>query len=393
MATAYSRNLMEKILPKIQQYEATTGRKVSRSMLDSLFRQELEVLGEQDLRSRAVELQQKNIESDQAFRDKQLKSQEAANAISGVVGTGTAVGQMYLTNKYLNKPSGVPTTTTTPAISNADITAASGNFSSPTYAGSGINAGAQPTGPAVGGQTALSTTAAPAYDAGAMAAYDASLAEGAASGVGSTAGTTATGTGAGSAIGTAATGAGYAYAGYQLSRLLQNKVAPWAKRHLGDNWETHGFTFQPAAMAGDLVGGKAGRTIANILDPAGSILSGATSNVAEKTGTIICGELHRQGFISDRKRRYGAMYGKNVGREVYQGYLIAAEPVVERMKHSKPYTMLIAFFALPAINEIISRVNPRVKGSIFGSVVLHFGIQYCLRKYDESRDSILGEVA
>jgi hypothetical protein len=108
-----------------------------------------------------------------------------------------------------------------------------------------------------------------------------------------------------------------------------------------------------------------------------SLFTGGSKN------TIICTELHRQGRITDRQRRYGLMYGKQVGYEVYAGYLNAAWPVVERMRESKWYSRLVELIAKPTIREIAHRVNPREKGSIFGSIVLHFGIRICLRVYDE----------
>ena len=392
MATSYSKNLVDKILPKIQQYEATTGRKVSRSMMNSLFRQELDVMAERDAQTRALDIQQQTLD----LNKQTAADTKSANKAAGVTGAVSSAGQLYLGYKYLTKPdSGTYT--------GPDASATTGGFANGnTGTGPAFSEapGAQPTTPAVGGQTAAAT--APAYDAGGMAGYDAgydAFAGGTSdAAAGSTTGSAATGATEGasatgsSALGTAGTTAAYAYAGYQASRLMQNKVAPWAKEHLGDNWEKHGFTFQPAALIGDAIGGKTGRTVANILDPAGNVLWGATSNVAEKTGTIICGELHRQGIITDRQRRHGMMFGKLVGEETYGGYLIAASPVVERMRKSWLYTMFIAFFALPAIAEISHRVNPKEEGSIFGSIVLHFGIPYCVRKYHEVYD-IVAEVA
>ena len=111
------------------------------------------------------------------------------------------------------------------------------------------------------------------------------------------------------------------------------------------------------------------------------------------TDTIICGELYRQGLITNRQKRYGMMFGREVGEEVYQGYLIAAAPIVTRMQRSKMFTRFIAFFAIPTVREIAHRTNPREKGSILGAIVLHFGIPHCLRTFDEHVGSFVEEVA
>ena len=97
--------------------------------------------------------------------------------------------------------------------------------------------------------------------------------------------------------------------------------------------------------------------------------------------TVICSELYRQGLVTDRQRRYTGFYGVIAGDPIYTGYLIFAEPIVKRMKKSKMYTKLIAFFVIPAINEICHRLNPSIKGSLFGAVVLDAGIRHCRRVY------------
>lgn len=144
----------------------------------------------------------------------------------------------------------------------------------------------------------------------------------------------------------------------------------------------------PEAVLGSAAEHVAGKGAGWVIEPVGHF----GDLIVKGTSTIICTELHRQNMITDRQRRYGMMFGKKVGEEVYQGYLIAATPVVERMRRSRSYTLLIAFFALPALREIAHRVNPREKGSLFGTCVLHFGIPYCIRKLDESPDPI-GEAA
>jgi len=127
---------------------------------------------------------------------------------------------------------------------------------------------------------------------------------------------------------------------------------------------------------------KESKLLGWVVDPVGHL----ADSISKATDTIICTELNRQGLITERMRRYGMMFGRQVGEEVYQGYLIAATPVVERMRRSRMFSRLVAFFAIPALKEIAHRINPRNRGNLLGAVVLHFGIPYCLRMLDRQAD-------
>lgn len=67
-------------------------------------------------------------------------------------------------------------------------------------------------------------------------------------------------------------------------------------------------------------------------------------------GTIICTELHRQGYISDEVYEADKEAGKYVRENmplVMDGYLFLAAPIVRGMRKSKLFTKAVAFWAVP----------------------------------------------
>lgn len=387
MATAYSRSLVDKILPKIQQYEATTGRKVSKTMLDSLFRQELDVLGEQDYRSRALELQQSNIESERAFRERQLKTGGRAAAISGAADIASAGATGYLAYKYLSKPThtAVPDAfATTGGFTGGEIGVGPAFTEAPSAVAPGAGAGGaqlavEPavTGAAGAASGAQAAAAVPAYDAASLAAYDLAMAEGAATGVGSTAGTGAAElTGVMPSLGPVGAG----IAGSMLLGKSFDKILPGGG---GVGRVVGGVAGGAAAGAAFTAWAGPGAAVGAVI---GGIVGGVTSLVKE--GTVICSELHRQGLVPDRLRRAASIYGARAGWDVYKGYLMLAEPIVAKMQQSRRYTKLVAFFAIPTMKEMAHRLGCNEKGTLIGKAVLAIGIPLCRRAYRRSMDGV-----
>jgi hypothetical protein len=321
MATAYSRNLVDKILPKIQQYEATTGRKVSRSMMDSLFRQELDALGQQDLQSRALELQQENIASDRAFRDRQLKDQNKAAAISGVAQIGQAYGTYKLASGYLNKPSGVP------AVGDASATTggyAGGNTGmGPAFTEAPVGAqtaasGAAPATTAIGGQSAIS--GASASEAAAGSGMGEGLAATYGEGYGATAtGAEAAGGSAGSSVGVAGPAIAAAYVGTYGPGLLKKATG------MNDVW-SKGLIRGPESFLGSAAKHIGGETVGRIIDPVGFI----GDKIAD---SVVCSELLRQGRITERERVKCVVFrARHINHDMFSAYLEWAKPHVTAMR-------------------------------------------------------------
>lgn len=99
----------------------------------------------------------------------------------------------------------------------------------------------------------------------------------------------------------------------------------------------------------DLIGNMIGGTTSLQSGYAGLTKSG--EKVADDDGgsTVICTELHRQGYMSDemleKDREYGAAIRSDNG-SVYVGYIILAMPIVRLMKKSKLFTKLISIPAM-----------------------------------------------
>lgn len=91
-------------------------------------------------------------------------------------------------------------------------------------------------------------------------------------------------------------------------------------------------------------------------------------------GTVICTELHLQGYLSDE------VYAEDVkaGREleetmpyVMKGYRFLASPIVKGMKKSKLFTKAVSFWAIPWANFMAG------KESIRADIVCVLGIPLC----------------
>jgi hypothetical protein len=77
-------------------------------------------------------------------------------------------------------------------------------------------------------------------------------------------------------------------------------------------------------------------------------------------GTVICTELHRQGFYSDKIYQADMTYGafmKINHPEVYWGYRLWADPVVKLMKKSPLFTRMIALIAVPWAKNMAGEDN------------------------------------
>lgn len=90
--------------------------------------------------------------------------------------------------------------------------------------------------------------------------------------------------------------------------------------------------------------------------------------------TVICTELHRQGYFSDEIYAVDVEYGIKVRREdplVYIGYRFWADPVVKLMKKYKWATKFAAYPCMKAINHVAGNK------SILGYIILTVGYKMC----------------
>lgn len=72
-------------------------------------------------------------------------------------------------------------------------------------------------------------------------------------------------------------------------------------------------------------------------------------------GTVICTELHRQGYMTSKTLRKDSAYGEFIRLSdplVYVGYIWLAMPIVAAMKKSKLFTKIISYPALAWANDM-----------------------------------------
>ena len=96
MPYAYDASLIDRVKPRISQWEATTGRRIHPTVLDSLIREQLRMEGERATKERAYDLEKQKM-------DKEEKAAKTKGIID-VASTGIQAG---LTYKALSKPSAV----------------------------------------------------------------------------------------------------------------------------------------------------------------------------------------------------------------------------------------------------------------------------------------------
>lgn len=337
MATqALSSDSTRRIMNQIRQYEATSGKKLSKAEIDSLFRQELEVSANRSAQSRALEIQKENLDRQAKFQEEQLAMQreQADKAASAAKTSGyTQLAGTALTAGVLLKDTGIGKTVSS-GVGKA-VDAVSNVFTGGTTPAAGVTAASSATGTAVPTAQAAAT--------------------GATSEVASTASSAA-----GSAVSSVVGAAGVAGVGRLGAQLLG-----------GGSTTEDVATIGSATLYGFAVGGPVGAVV-------GAAVGVAYDFIADTLDTIICVELHRQHLLPKRimvlAREYRIRF---IPEETYKGYLVLAEPIVKKMQRSQRFTKFIAPIAIKWAYEMASRVDGRIKGNAWGKVINIIGQPIC----------------
>ncbi len=136
-------------------------------------------------------------------------------------------------------------------------------------------------------------------------------------------------------------------------------------------------------FVGGALGNQIGNPLSQITNPivgVGSNLMGQITNPIASVfgggggggGTIICNELHRQGYMSDEILALDEQFGKQFRKlhpEVYLGYLTVARPVVKIMKKSKLFTVIISKIGIPWSKFMANQMDKTIQGSILGKSI------------------------
>jgi len=376
MAYAYDASLLDRIKPRISQWEATTGRRISPSMLDALIKGQLDAEAGKATQERALDLQERGLAD---AKDAANKASKAATT-KGYVDTASTAGMGYLTYKAVTKPSAMSellayqkSIGATPAITGADITAAGGAFSAPTAEAAGYGLTAP-------GYTAPALTGAQTTLAGGTAAVGAQS--------GSAAFTGATGTAAyGSAEGAGAAGvlgaeggglaaiapfAGPAAAGLVGGKLLGNtldKVLPGGGK-------------TGAAVGGAAGGALAGAAVGSVVPVVGTAIGAIVGGVIGGIGSliedsVICSELLRQGEITERDRTACVVFRfRYIPDDMFMAYLEWAEPIVRLMRNNRAANFFLVPFAMHFVGYMLA-VQAKVEPTITERLVWKYAWWRC----------------
>lgn len=355
----------------IQQFEAGTGRRISPQALQSLLAAELEVDARRQAQNKELEL-----------RQRQLDDQAAAARASGAIQLGEAAltGGLLLKDTKLGKAIGSKVS--------GLVGGAPGEEAA--VAGSGTASGVPAAAIGTGATTTGGTVEA---GFGAGESLGSQFLVGAGAGVGAGVGAAEAGYGAGTSLGsqflvgpgTEAVGtAAAAEASGGLTGALSSTAAPaLAGAGIGrvgadllfggDSTAKDVGTIGGAGATGFLLGGPIGGVIGLGIGVAGDF-------VADQVGTVICSELHRQGYIPwnvlylDGQHRV-----KTIDDETYKGYLRWAEPTVRLMKKSRVVTQLIRPFGVAWAHEMAHREDPKIEGHWLGKILIKIGVPICKR--------------
>jgi hypothetical protein len=124
------------------------------------------------------------------------------------------------------------------------------------------------------------------------------------------------------------------------------------------------------ALAGFYVGG-----------PLGAVVGGIFGAFSGSGGTVICTELHRQGYMTDEMLELDSDFASTVDIETYIGYRKLAEPVVKMMQKSKTITHIVKPLALSWAKEMAHTMKPnKCKWNLIGKAIMKIGTPICRLK-------------
>jgi hypothetical protein len=108
------------------------------------------------------------------------------------------------------------------------------------------------------------------------------------------------------------------------------------------------------------------------------VAEGIWEGISGGGGTIVCTELNRQGLLSRDVMEKDSEYRRqNVPLDAYNGYLRLFTPVVQLMRKSRLFTAIVRPFGVATATEMASRVDPTIKGTLLGKIILKIGIPIC----------------
>ena len=99
--------------------------------------------------------------------------------------------------------------------------------------------------------------------------------------------------------------------------------------------------------------------------------------ISDEVGTVICTEMHRQGYIDDKTLAADASFGKKQDLTVISGYHAWAIPLAAAMKKSKAVTKIVKPIALAWAENMAYSEGIRNKPNIIGAIIHKIGVPVC----------------
>lgn len=319
----------------------TTGRALSPEDTTAILNSEFAARYQNEVLSREQKRADAQLAIQQRASDQQaeaIKQQGLANTIGGVGQLGLGYAALKTAGVF-----GAGAGATTGAGASVPVATATGGYGA---AGAGGQAGAAwggTVGTAGTGGTATMPGAAGAGGMGASVAYP------------------------------VAAGIAGGWAGHAIGQSKEfMALTPWGGK------KTEGI------MGGVAGGAAAGAMVGSVVPVVGTVIGGIIGGVvggataAYQEGTVICTELHRQGYIPKEIMDYEYLYRiDNIDMPAYIGYRKLADPVVSIMRKSKVITYIVKPFGVGVAYEMAHRANAEIKGSILGSIILYLGLPLC----------------
>ncbi len=382
---ALTAGLLNSYWQRYNQRRALTGLGASyqeqRGLLDSM----MEATYNKDLRESELRYNNQERNRQLSLQEEAQKKADRAATVSGVTNIASLGANAYLANKYLNKPpsatdqylkwkmtqemggntapasafSGAGPTTNMAPYSGNPAPAQSGwqsmsgqPISAPTsaagpggYAGEGMlsgaaGAGSGGAGGAFTGAGSAAYTGTPVAEGG--LSYGAGGEVGAGLGGATSGGASTLSTVAGPA---ALAGAGGAY--------LANKIGLFGADH-----PDTGAAYAAGGVGGAAAGALAGAAATSWSGPGaivGAVVGGIVGLVSSGD-SVVCGELLRQGRITERQRTACIVYRfRYIPDDMFMAYLEWAAPIVALMRKGGVANFLLLPFAIRFVNYMIAK--------------------------------------
>lgn len=410
---------MDRLLGKVSQIESVTGRKVSNSAIESSvaggLSADYDLAFKNAASTRAIQADEKKTNAYTALQREQMANERAMfddrmdfikdtqnqQNIGNMVQAGLTIAPKAITSAadyFAGKAAIASTESYVPGVTAIDSAelgigagAATGAATGGTLAATsafGSTAGASIMAGTIGTEAAIGTIGADIVSSfGTSASIAAAANTGVAAGVAQASEAAALGlwssaqAGVTSAATTTAGAAAATATETSMLTMLSNSLST-----VGAFVPFAGLAFMGMGFVAPELTGKITDTIGDIGETIWEAIS------APFSGSVVCTELHRQGYIP-----WDVLMYENIARikylseGEYKGYLKIFTPVANRMKTSKLLTKIMKPFGVGVARELASKVSYH-KGSTLGKITLALGLPVCslVNEMNKMKERIYG---